>query len=87
MAFFIVNRRNTFLTVQLNGPIVQVGPRSAAGPFPDTEKSADVERKEYLGDIFINPVPEKKPGSKTPKALYDKRFDKPQDEKNETSEG
>ncbi len=82
MGFLIVNRRNTFLTIQLTGSQIYVAARNTVGPFADTEKSADLKQKETLGDIFVEPVTAEKVMAWSPKKSH-----KPQDDKIETSEG
>jgi hypothetical protein len=66
MPFYIINRRSTFLRIDLVTKRIEIGARGSAGPFPDDEWTADLTRKEKDGDVFTQSYTESIPAEKPP---------------------
>jgi len=66
MAFEIVNRQPTFLTVKLKSTEAVIGPMATKGPYADQELSADVKLKESRGILSLRYIKEEVPQEEVP---------------------
>lgn len=84
MAFEIVNRQPTFLTVELVSSQITIGPKATKGPFADQELSTDIKLKESRGILSLRHRKEEIPQEEISK-LVEEAKDLQKEEETNTS--
>jgi len=84
MAFEIVNRQPTFLTVKLKSTEIVIGSVATKGPYADQELSADIKLKESRGILSLRHRKEEIPQEEISK-LVEEAEDLQKEEETNTS--
>jgi len=76
MAFIILNKRDTAVTVKLAKKTITIPAREMSDRFPDSENSPDLKRKEAAGDVVVSHFEEiSKPQKRQPPKGIEKKVE------------
>jgi len=79
MAFEIINRQPTFLTIRLKSTEVVIGPKATKGPYADQELSADIRLRESRGDLSLRYIKKEIPQEEVPQEEISKLTEEAED--------